>query len=178
MPGDEPTQPPRASFAPDLPRVCVAYLCREHDGVEQVLLGRKKRGLGTGYLVGLGGKFEAGETAEDAVVREIREESGLTVAKADLDRRGDLNYLFPAKPAWSQRSTVFVARTWVGEVTESDELDPVWIDVGRLPVDEMWHDARFWLPQVLAGGQVSREFVFADDLATVASEGAFAPRSV
>ena len=150
-----------------LRRVCVAYLLRDHDGTTQVLLGRKKRGLGVGYYVGLGGKFEEGETEGDAMVREIEEESGLSVRPSALDRRGDLRYLFPSRPSWSQRSTVFVVRDWAGEPRGSDELDPEWFDLADLPLGDMWDDARFWLPGVLAGGQVEREFVFADDLATV-----------
>ena len=47
-------------------RVCVAYLLREHEGRRQVLLGRKKRGLGTGHWVGLGGKLEPGEGVQEA----------------------------------------------------------------------------------------------------------------
>ena len=52
-----------------LPQVCVCYLVREHGGVTQVLLGRKKHGLGQGYFVGLGGKLEPGESAVDAAVQ-------------------------------------------------------------------------------------------------------------
>ena len=85
-------------------RVCVAYLLREHEGRRQVLLGRKKRGLGTGHWVGLGGKLEPGEGVQEAVVREIAEESGVEVLASDLDRRGDLLYLFPHRESWSQRS--------------------------------------------------------------------------
>jgi 8-oxo-dGTP diphosphatase len=153
-----------------LRRVCVAYLCRDHDGRRQVLLGRKKRGLGTGHFVGLGGKFEQGENEREAIVREIEEESGLVVAQGDLDRRGDLYYLFPDRAVWSQRSTVFVVTRWSGEPTSSDELDPVWFDVDDLPLDEMWDDAKHWLPGVLGGGQISHEFTFASDLATVAAD--------
>ena len=58
-------------------RVCVAYLLRTVGGRTEVLLGRKKRGLGTGRYVGLGGKLEAGESALDAIVREIAEEAGV-----------------------------------------------------------------------------------------------------
>jgi 8-oxo-dGTP diphosphatase len=160
-----------------LPRVCVAYLCRDHEGRRQVLLGRKKRGLGTGRFVGLGGKFEEGETAREAAVREIEEESGLLVAEEDLDRRGDLSYLFPDRSEWSQRSTVFVVTRWTGEPSPSDELDPVWFDIDDLPLEEMWDDARYWLPGVLGGGQVAREFTFASDLATVSNERPLPPQS-
>ena len=71
-----------------LPQVCVCYLLREQDGVVQVLLGRKKHGLGRGYFVGLGGKLEPGESAVDAAVREVFEESGVVVAACDLEPRG------------------------------------------------------------------------------------------
>lgn len=166
---------PAEGRAHGLPRVCVAYLCRTTAGRPQVLLGRKKRGLGEGLFVGLGGKFEPGETESEAVVREIEEESGLRVDPADLDRRGDLYYLFPHREAWSQRSTVFVLTRWEGEASPSDELDPVWFDIADLPLDEMWDDARHWLPEVLLGGHVEREFVFASDLSTVASQRAIGP---
>jgi len=39
-----------------------------------------------------------------------------------------------------------------------------------VPFDEMWDDARRWLPAVLAGGRVRRTFVFGEDLATVVDE--------
>lgn len=158
-----------------LRRVCVAYLMRSVDERLQVLLGRKKRGLGAGNFVGLGGKFEPGESATMAAVREIEEESGVVVDPSDLDRRGDLFYLFPGRPAWSQRSTVFVVTRWRGEPSPSDELDPVWFDLDDLPLDEMWDDARAWLPGVLIGGQVSHEFTFAVDLASVSSERPIEP---
>jgi 8-oxo-dGTP diphosphatase len=153
-----------------LRRVCVAYLLRDHEGRRQVLLGRKKRGLGTGHFVGLGGKFEEGETEQDAIVREIEEESGVRVQGADLDRRGDLYYLFPHRDDWSQRSTVFVVTRWSGDPSPSDELDPVWFDLEALPLDEMWDDAKHWLPAVLVGGHVSHEFVFGPDLASVVGD--------
>lgn len=152
-------------------RVCVTYLLREVEGRTEVLLGRKKTGLGVGYHVGLGGKLEGDETPVLAAVREIEEESGVVVDAADLDPRGELLYLFPHREAWSQRSTVFVARRWRGDPVETDELDPAWHDLGSLPLDEMWDDAARWLPGVLAGGRVARTYSFADDLATVESEG-------
>lgn len=151
-----------------LPQVCVCYLTRESpSGGTQVLLGRKKKGLGLGNIVGLGGKLEPGETAVDAAVREIEEESGLVVAASALAPLGVLTYLFPHREAWSQESSVFVCSDWSGTPRESNELNPVWFDVAALPLDEMWDDARHWLPGVLAGVPVRRTFTFGADLATV-----------
>ena len=44
----------------------------------QILLIRKKRGLGQGNINGPGGKLEPGETALEAALRETREEIGIT----------------------------------------------------------------------------------------------------
>ncbi|MFF2496226.1 8-oxo-dGTP diphosphatase [Agromyces sp. NPDC058064] len=151
-------------------QVCVCYLLRERDGVTEVLLGRKKHGLGEGYYVGLGGKLEPGEQAVDAAVREVFEESGLVVAAGDLEPRGLLSYHFPHRESWSQESSVFVGRRWQGDPVASDELDPEWFALAEVPYAQMWDDAKRWLPGVLAGGEVRRTFVFGEDLATVVTE--------
>jgi len=151
-----------------LPQVCVCYLTRRSpDGARQVLLGRKKKGLGLGNIVGLGGKLEPGESALDAAVREVEEESGLVVTASALVPLGVLTYLFPHREAWSQESSVFVCDDWTGTPRESDELNPEWFDVASLPVDQMWDDARHWLPGVLAGTPVRATFTFGEDLETV-----------
>lgn len=153
------------------PEVCVCYLMREREGRVEVLLGRKKHGLGEGRLVAPGGKLEAGESPAAACVREVAEEVGLDVDRADLEARGVIEYRFPSRESWSQRSHVFVCRRWRGEASGSDELDPEWFPVDEVPLERMWDDASRWLPGVLAGGRVERSFVFGDDLATVVEPG-------
>ncbi|SFH57674.1 8-oxo-dGTP diphosphatase [Cryobacterium levicorallinum] len=146
----------------------MCYLTRlSPEGNRQVLLGRKKKGLGMGNIVGLGGKLESGETAVDAAVREIEEESSLVVAASALTELGLLTYLFPHREEWSQESTVFVCEEWSGTPRESNELNPLWFDVATLPVDEMWDDARHWLPGVLNGVSVRATFTFGADLESV-----------
>lgn len=155
------------------PEVCVCYLIRPmspntpDDGAEEVLLGRKKFGLGEGNLVGPGGKVEPGETPEQAITREVFEETGLSIRSPQLV--GFLVYPFPSRPAWSQKSWVFVCRDWSGEPRESDELVPEWFPVTDVPVERMWDDAKYWLPGVLAGGTVSATFEFGEDLSTVSA---------
>ncbi|SDS47115.1 8-oxo-dGTP diphosphatase [Microterricola viridarii] len=151
-----------------LPQVCVVYLLRTDErGIRQVLLGRKKLGLGQGNFVAPGGKLEPGESPADAAVREVAEEAGVLVAPADLQSRGMLDYFFPHRESWSQRSHVFVCERWTGIPRESNELNPEWVDLDAVPYAEMWDDARFWLPEVLAGGEVRRDFTFGEDLASV-----------
>lgn len=149
-------------------QVCVCFITRRDErGTRQVLLGRKKTGLGLGNIVGLGGKIEQGETALDAIVREIEEESSLVVDPAAATEVGFIRYAFPYRENWSQDSTVFVVEAFTGTPHESDEVVPAWYDVTDLPLDGMWDDAKYWLPQVLAGETVHASFTFGEDLKTV-----------
>jgi len=133
----------------------------------EVLLGRKLRGLGAGLLVGPGGKVEAGESAVEAVAREVAEECSVVLDPGRLRVAGRVRYQFPSRPSWDQNSTVFVAGGWTGDPQPSAELEPGWHAVERVPYARMWDDARLWLPQVLAGGTVDAYFRFGSDLSTV-----------
>jgi 8-oxo-dGTP diphosphatase len=149
---------------------CLCFCTRVGaDGRTEVLLGRKKRGLGAGKLVGLGGHVEAGESAVEAAVREVAEESGLRVDPADLRAAAVVDWRFPARPAWDMWVTAFTTSRVAGEPRETAEIAPAWFAVDALPLDAMWDDAAYWLPQVLAGRCLDAEIVFADDCAHVAS---------
>lgn len=152
-----------------LPEVSVCYLVRATETGDDVLLGRKKTGLGIGNLVGPGGKLESGESPVEAAIREVREEVGLIVTAGALTLIGELTYPFPHRPAWSQKSWAFVCREWTGHPVESDELLPEWFPLDALPLDRMWDDARHWLPTALSGEFVRATFSFAPDGRSVES---------
>ena len=156
-----------------LPEVCVVYLIRDSSSGPEVLLGRKLTGLGKGKVVAPGGKLEAGESAVDAAVREVREEVGLALDRRALEPLGELTYLFPSKPAWSQLSWAFRARGDFDSAVLSDELDASWVSIDAIPVGEMWDDAKYWLHDLLRGDQVVATFEFAADLSTVSTSDYF-----
>lgn len=148
---------------------CLCLLTRATPTGTELLLGVKKRGFGAGRLVAPGGRLEAGESAAEATVREVREESGIEVALVDLREAGHIAYRFPARPQWDLTMTVFAAERFAGRPRPSDELDPVWHRVADLDYGAMWDDARYWLPAVLAGERIDALITFAADNATVAS---------
>lgn len=151
-------------------RTCLCLITRRtrHHG-DEVLLGYKKAGFGAGRWVGLGGHVEDGEDPVDAAVREVAEESGLIVASSSLRHRASLAFVFPVRPAWDQTAEVFRTEDFLGEPAESDEVIPRWFAVNALPLRDMWDDARYWLPAVLADGHVAARVTFASDCATVAA---------
>ena len=133
----------------------------------QVLLGRKKRGLGAGKIVGIGGKCHPGEAAAECAIRELQEETGAVVALQHLDYRGTVEWRFPNKPAWEMVASVYVATEWTGDLIETDEIEPVWFAFGTVPYDQMWADARMWLPGVFGGASVKLVFIYNDDNTTI-----------
>eukprot|EP00249_Psilotum_nudum_P002739 c15866_g1_i2 orf=186-692(+) len=100
----------------------------ESDG--RVLLGMKKRGFGEGYYNGFGGKVEDGETIEEAAIRELEEEAGITAQQ--LIKRGVLTFHFDDKPCpWEVH--VFHVAHFTGEPHETDEMSPIWFSYMDIP---------------------------------------------
>jgi 8-oxo-dGTP diphosphatase len=117
---------------------------------------RKKRGLGAGKINGVGGRLEPGELALNGVLREAREELGITLV--DPVKRGELCFQF--LDGYSLFCSVFVAPGFLGDPVETEEAIPLWFELQKLPLDEMWEDDRLWLPRMLDGESFSGFFEF------------------
>ena len=143
--------------------VVVVYLTRRLGESTEILLGHKARGLGTGRLVGPGGKVILGEDLTTAASREVSEEVGVTVQPQHLHHMATLTYPFVDRPQNSQRSFVFTATEFSGTPTDSDELVPSWYRLQDIPWEHMWDDAKLWLPQVLSGEFIEATFTIGPD---------------
>jgi 8-oxo-dGTP diphosphatase len=122
----------------------------------RILLIRKKRGLGAGKINGPGGRLEKGETAEQAAIRETQEEIGVT--PDGLAQLGELFFQF--LDGYKLHVAVFRANDCSGELIETDEATPFWVDTEKIPYAEMWQDDAHWLPLVLSRVRFRGFFVF------------------
>ena len=104
----------------------LTVLCLVEDGDRILLQNRIKRDW-QGYTLP-GGHVEPGESFVDAVIREMKEETGLTVIGPRLV--GVKQF-----PTENGRYIVllFKATRWSGELVSSDEGQMEWIEYSRLP---------------------------------------------
>ncbi len=133
-------------------------LCYIVNSKAEVLLQYKRRGFGEGKWNGPGGKTEPGETIEQAVVREVKEETGLEVK--NLKKLAELEFFFTGKDEWNQMVHVYLTKDYSGEITVSDEGELKWFKIDEIPYDKMWQDDIFWLPDILAGKFKKMRFYF------------------
>lgn len=124
---------------------------------DSLLLAMKKRGFGEGRWNGVGGKIEAGETIEQAMIRETEEEIGVT--PTTYRKVADIRFdeYFKGEPTL-MHVHIFIATKWQGKPTESDEMKPKWFDLTDIPYDKMWADDPYWLPAVLEGRKLTANF--------------------
>ncbi|MET4061288.1 8-oxo-dGTP diphosphatase [Arthrobacter sp. UYP6] len=142
--------------------LCFLMRGKPQQGTE-VLMGLKLTGFGVGRIVTLGGHVEPGETPEQAAVREVFEESGVTVAEADLERAGTVEFIFPARPDWDMSTVVYRVHSWTGEPAPSSEIVPLWYPVNEIPYPQMWPDSAHWMPEVLAERYFDAVVTLAED---------------
>ena len=114
----------------------LTVLCLIQDGTRVLLQNRIKEDW-KGYTLP-GGHVEPGESFVDAVVREMKEETGLTISKPHL--AGIKQF-----PIENGRYIVllFKATEFVGEVVSSEEGEMEWIEMDNLSginVVEDFHD--------------------------------------
>jgi mutator protein MutT len=128
-----------------------------------VLLSMKKRGFGVGNWNGSGGKVQPGETVEQTAIREVQEEIGVQIDPKNLEKVGEIHYSKPDDSTWGMFVHIFIARSWTGEPTESEEMKPAWFKPNEIPFENTWADMPHWLPRILNGYKIKAEFVYEND---------------
>ncbi|MBI4779409.1 8-oxo-dGTP diphosphatase [Candidatus Falkowbacteria bacterium] len=139
-----------------MPELSIKNLCYIINANGEALLQYKRRGFGAGKWNGPGGKIEPGETIERAAVREVKEETGLSVR--NLKKMAELEFIFIDKDEWNQAVYVYLTKDYSGEITASEEGELKWFKLDEIPYDKMWVDDPYWLPDILAGKFMKMRF--------------------
>lgn len=91
--------------------------------------------------IGVGGKFEEGESPEDCLLREVREETGLTLLEYRL--RGIVTFV---SDEWgTEYMFLYTATKYEGTLIECDEGELVWVPKDKLDILTLWEGDRVFL---------------------------------
>ncbi|MBQ0016617.1 MAG: 8-oxo-dGTP diphosphatase [Bacteroidales bacterium] len=122
-------------------------LCYIDSGTHYLMLHRTKKANDASHdkWIGVGGKFEPGEDAEQCMLREVNEETGLIPTQwiycGVVDFESDL---WPAEVMHLYRIT-----QWNGTLRECDEGDIQWIPKTKVLSLPTWEGDRLFLTKIL-----------------------------
>lgn len=91
--------------------------------------------------IGIGGKFEPGESPEDCMLREVREETGLALLSWRF--RGIVTFV---SDEWgTEYMHLFTADGFAGTLKDCDEGVLEWVDKARIPTLPIWEGDKIFL---------------------------------
>ena len=144
-------------------------LCYITRGDEVLMLHRvkKEKDVNKDKWIGIGGKFLDGETPDECLLREAKEETGLTLTSWKC--RGVVTFLTNG-PWDGEYMYLFTADGFAGELAECDEGELRWVKqdfLNTLPqwegdkifLDLLWQDAPFFLLKLRYEGDTLAEAV-------------------
>ncbi|MEI7529668.1 MAG: 8-oxo-dGTP diphosphatase [Elusimicrobiota bacterium] len=137
----------------------LATLCYLRRNGRTLMLHRVKKqdDVHEGKWNGLGGKFEPGESPEECVVREVREEAGLKIKAPRL--KGVLTFPDFAK-AEDWYVFVFTAAEFTGRMRDCAEGELEWIKDADLLKLNLWAGDKVFLPLLKRRGHFSGKFSY------------------
>lgn len=110
---------------------------------------KKHHDINAGKWIGVGGHVENGETPEECLLREVKEETGLVLTAYRL--RGLVTFLSDA--CEPELMCVFTADAFDGEMIECDEGELAWVEKSDVLALPTWEGDRVFLERLLSGDE-------------------------
>lgn len=110
---------------------------------------KKHHDINAGKWIGVGGHVENGETPEECLLREVKEETGLTLTVYRL--RGLVTFL--SDVCEPELMCVFTADAFDGELIECDEGELAWVEKSEVLGLPTWEGDRVFLERLLSGDE-------------------------
>ena len=114
----------------------------EKDDCYLMLLRNKKiNDINEGKWIGVGGKFLPGESPEECLIREVKEETGLTLTRFKF--RGFITFV--QNKTETEYMCLFTANEFSGDLMECDEGELRWIPKDKIGELNLWEGDRVFL---------------------------------
>ena len=101
---------------------------------------KKENDINKDKWIGVGGHFEADESPEDCVLREVKEETGYTLT--DYRFRGIITFLYRDV---CEYMCLYTADGFTGEPRECDEGTLEWVEINKVEELDLWEGDKIFL---------------------------------
>lgn len=102
---------------------------------------KKQTDVNKDKWIGVGGHFEQDESPEQCLLREVKEETGLTLLAWKF--RGFITFVCEG---WNtEYMCLYVADEFTGELTECEEGELVWVEKDKLEELNLWEGDKVFL---------------------------------
>ena len=124
-------------------KTVLVYIEKNHQYL-MLLRDKEENDLNEGKWMGVGGHLEEGETKEQALIREVREETGLKV----------LSYLYCGEllfinDDYEEIIYLYQVNSFSGELIDCDEGTLKWIDIDKVMSLNMWEGDYTFMPYII-----------------------------
>lgn len=143
-------------------RFVLTTMCYLRQNNQTLLLHRikKENDINEGKWIGVGGKFEQGESAEECMKREILEETGLIAHSLKLHGFVVFPGLYHGE---DEGMFVYSCNDFSGEIKECDEGILKWVDDEKISSLPMWQGDYHFFEWLKDDRMHSAKIVYKDD---------------
>ena len=102
---------------------------------------KKENDINHDKWIGVGGHFEHHESPEDCLLREVKEETGLTLKSFSF--RGIVTFISDEEPA--EYMCLYTSDIFEGKLTECNEGTLEWVPFSKIESLELWEGDKIFL---------------------------------
>lgn len=124
-------------------KTVLCYLYKDHSYL-MMYRNKKSHDINHDKYIGIGGHLETGETKEEALIREVKEETGLTLNS--FKYRGELIFI---NGDYQEVMYLYLSDDFSGELSECDEGELVWVNEKDLLSLNMWEGDKYFLEPLI-----------------------------
>ena len=140
-------------------KTVLCYLEKDNQYL-MLLRNKKKEDINALKWIGVGGHLEENETKEEALVREVKEETGLTINT--FKYRGELIFI---NNDFSEIMYLYTSDDFSGELIECNEGELHWINKAEIMNLNLWEGDKVFLPLLINSDKfIKMKLIYKDDI--------------